>query len=134
MFFRSLFWERTVLSLLEKVQELPLNVQADIAKRVGGYIAIASTTHEAGSLERFAAAAVKERGKSSRRGSSPHWTNVGPRPHLLRHGAWRGWGLQGSLNRHSAMAVSLSINRSWSLAKSSPDVPARCLGDDDAGA
>ena len=55
MFFRSLFWERTVLSLLEKVHELPLNVQADIANRVGGYIAIASTTHEAGSLERFAA-------------------------------------------------------------------------------
>ena len=63
MFFRSLFWERTVLSLLEKVQELPLNVRADIVKRVGGYIAIASTTHEAGSLERFAAAAVEEQGK-----------------------------------------------------------------------
>ena len=63
MFFRSLFWERTVLLFLEKVQELPLNVQADIAKRVGAYIEIASATHEAGSLKRFRAAAVKERGK-----------------------------------------------------------------------
>ena len=36
MFFRSLFWGRTMLSLLEKVQKLPLNVLADIAKRAGG--------------------------------------------------------------------------------------------------
>ena len=63
MFFRSLFWERTVLSLLEKVQRLPPNVQAEIATRVGSYIDIASTTREEGSLERFAAAAVKEREK-----------------------------------------------------------------------
>ena len=36
MFFRLLFWGRTMLSLLEKVQKLPLNVLADIAKRAGG--------------------------------------------------------------------------------------------------
>ena len=44
MFVRSLFWERTVLSLLEKVQHLPANVQSEIANRVGGYIEIADAT------------------------------------------------------------------------------------------
>ena len=44
MFVRSLFWERTVLSLLEKVHQLPSNVQAEIADRVGGYIDIAGAT------------------------------------------------------------------------------------------
>jgi len=34
MFVQSLFWERTVLSLLEKVQRLPVNVQTEIADRV----------------------------------------------------------------------------------------------------
>ena len=61
MFFRSLFWERTVLSLLEDVQALPTNVQADIAKRVSGYIERASATDGVGALEQFATAAVEER-------------------------------------------------------------------------
>ena len=74
MFFRSLFWERTVLSLLEKVRKLPPSVQADIAKRVGDCIQIASAAREA-----------------ARRGSIPHWTSVGPRPHLSRPGAWLNW-------------------------------------------
>ena len=46
MFFRSLFWERTVLSLLEKVRKLPPSVQADIAKRVGDCIQIASAPRQ----------------------------------------------------------------------------------------
>jgi hypothetical protein len=33
--FRSLFWERTVFSLLAKVEGLPPNLQGEIATRVG---------------------------------------------------------------------------------------------------
>ena len=36
---------------------------------------------------------VNRRGdRSPRRGSIPHWTSVGPRPHLSRHGALLNWG------------------------------------------
>ena len=38
---RSLFWERTVLSVLERVERLPTNVQGEIATRVGKYINLA---------------------------------------------------------------------------------------------
>jgi hypothetical protein len=63
MFFRSLFYERTVLSLLEKVQRLPPNVQAEIATRVGNYIDLARTASEEASLARVATAAGQEREK-----------------------------------------------------------------------
>ena len=43
MFSGSLFWERTVLSLMEKVQDLPPNVQAEIATRAGDFISLART-------------------------------------------------------------------------------------------
>jgi hypothetical protein len=43
MFFRSLFWERTVPSLLERVEHLPSNVQAEIATRAGEFIKLART-------------------------------------------------------------------------------------------
>ena len=110
MFFRSLFWERTVLSLLEKVQELPPNVQADIANRVGGYIAIASTTHEAGSLERFAAAAVEEQGKVIAQGINSTLDQRWAASAFAE--AWcvaRAGLYNGSLSRHSAMAVIAAI-------------------------
>ena len=61
MFFRSLFWERTVLSLLEKVQDLPPNVQAEIATRAGDFIKLASAASDEASLAKFAKAAVEER-------------------------------------------------------------------------
>ena len=63
MFFRSLFYERTVLSLLEKVQRLPPNVQAEIAARVGKYINLARTAKDEASLARVATAAAQERDK-----------------------------------------------------------------------
>jgi hypothetical protein len=110
MFFRSLFWERTVLSLLEKVHELPPNVQADIAKRVSGFIAIASTTREAGSLERFAAAAVEEqrtaiasrvKSRLDQRWAASTFAEAWS---VARAGLYKG-----SLSRHSAMSVIAAI-------------------------
>ena len=106
MFFRSLFWERTVLSLLEEVQALPLNVQADIAKRVSNFIEIASTTHEVGSLERFAAATVEERARVIAHGVKSKLDQRWVAPAFAEAWCVARLGLYNrSLSRHSAMAV-----------------------------
>jgi len=59
MFFRSLFYERTVLSLLEEVKQLPDHVQAEIGARVGNYIIEAKKADDA-ALNRFVGAARTE--------------------------------------------------------------------------
>ena len=53
MFFRSLFYERTVLSHLERVEQLPAEVCTEIAMRVGNLIELARPVSDA-LLERFA--------------------------------------------------------------------------------
>jgi hypothetical protein len=110
MFFRSLFYERTVLSLLEKVQRLPPNVQAQIAARVGKYINVARTAKDEASLARVATAAGQERDKVIALGaSSPvdqRWAS------LALAEAWciAMLGLSnGSLDKHSAMAIIAAI-------------------------
>ena len=61
---RSLFWERTVLSVLERVERLPTNVQGEIATRVGKYINLAQTARgDAATMRRFIEAAAGERRK-----------------------------------------------------------------------
>jgi len=47
MFFRSLFYERTILLHLEKVEQLPSEVQAEIAMRVGNLIELARPVNDA---------------------------------------------------------------------------------------
>ena len=61
MFFRSLFYERTVLRHLERVEQLPAEVQAQIAMRVGKLIELARPVSDA-LLERFAEIARQVRG------------------------------------------------------------------------
>ena len=61
MFFQSFFYERTVLSLVEKVQRLPPNVQTKIAAQLRKYIDLARSTKDEASLARVAAAAGQER-------------------------------------------------------------------------
>lgn len=110
MFFRSLFWERTVLSLLEKVQKLPSNVQAEIASRVGGYIDVADATKDECSLEQFAAAAVSEREKVIAQGVKSTLDQRWAAPALAEAWCVARLGLyNGSLSRHSAMAVIVAI-------------------------
>ena len=110
MFFRSLFWERTVLSLLERVQRLPANVQSEIASRVGGYIDIADATGDEGSLEQFAAAAVKEREQVIAQGVKSTLDQRWAAPALAEAWCVARLGLyNGSLSRHSAMAVLVAI-------------------------
>jgi hypothetical protein len=60
MFFRSLFYERTILLHLEKVEQLPAEVQAEIAMRVGNLIELARPVSDA-LLERFAQVVRQER-------------------------------------------------------------------------
>jgi hypothetical protein len=110
MFFRSLFWERTVLSLLEKVQRLPSNVQSEIAGRVGGYIDIVDATGDECSLEQFAAAAVKEREKVIAQGVKSTLDQRWAAPALAEAWCVARLGLyNGGLSRHSALAVIVAI-------------------------
>ncbi len=123
MFVRSLFWERTVLSLLEKVHRLPSNVQAEIADRVGGYIDIAGATGDETTLEQFAAAAVKEREQVIAEGVKSQLDQRWAAPALAEAWCVARLGLDnGRLSRHSALAVIAAIelfapHRSASLAK-----------------
>jgi hypothetical protein len=110
MFVRSLFWERTVLSLLEKVQHLPSNVQSEIASRVGGYIEIAEATGDERTLEQFAAAAVKEREQVIAQGVKSQLDQRWAAPALAEAWCVAKLGLDnGRLSRHSAMAVIAAI-------------------------
>jgi hypothetical protein len=110
MFVRSLFWERTVLSLLEKVQGLPSNVQDEIARRVGGYIDIADATGDECTLERFAAAAVEEREQIIAQGVKSQLDQRWAAPALAEAWCVARLGLDnGRLSRHSAMAVIVAI-------------------------
>ena len=106
---RSLSWERSVLSLLAKVEGLPLNVKAEIATRVGKYIKLARTARDEATLTRFMEAAAEEREKVARGARStanPLWTAAA----LAEAWCVTRLGLSnGRLNRHNAMSVSTAI-------------------------
>jgi hypothetical protein len=105
----SLSWERTVLSLLTKVEELPPNLKAEIATRVGGYINFARTARDDATLTRFIEAAVGEREKvpqEARFTANPLWAAAA----LAEAWCVTRLGLSnGTLNRYSAMSVRTAI-------------------------
>jgi hypothetical protein len=104
LFFR--FWERTVLSVLEKVRRLPPNVQSEIATRVGNYIDLAQTVSDDTTLTRFIEATAKERAKVIEQRAKP--TVDRPWATAALAEAWciaRLGLLNGSLNRDSATSV-----------------------------
>jgi hypothetical protein len=107
--FRSLFWERAVFSLLAKVERLPSNLQNEIATRVGGYINLARIAKDDATLTRFIEAAAGERAQVAQGAKStanPLWTAS-----VLAE-AWcvSRLGLSnGNLNRYGAMSVSTAI-------------------------
>ena len=75
--FRSLLWERTVFSLLAKVERLPPNLQGEIADRVGKYINLARTARDDDTLTRFIEAAASERervAQAAKSTTNPLWT------------------------------------------------------------
>ena len=110
MFFRSLFWERTVLSLLENVQHLPPNVQAEIATRVSDFIKLARTASDEGSLAKFTMAAVEERKQVVAQGAKSKVDQRWAAPALAEAWCVARIGLSNrSLNRHSATGVIVAI-------------------------
>jgi hypothetical protein len=110
LFFRSLFWERTVLSVLEKVKRLPSNVQGEVAARVGTYINLARTASDDAALTRFIDGAAGERAKIIEQAAKP--TIDRPWATAALAEAWciaRLGLLNGSLSRYSAMSVIAAI-------------------------
>ena len=107
--FRSLFWERAVSSLLTKVELLPANLQGEIATRVGNYINLARTARDDDALTRFIEAAAGERAKvaqAAKTTTNPLWTAAA----LSEAWCVSRLGLfNGTLNRFSAMSVSTAI-------------------------
>ena len=107
---RSLFWERTVLSVLEKVQRLPSDVQGNVAARVGTYIDLARTASDDATLNGFIEAAAGERAKIIEQRAKP--TVDRPWATAALAEAWciaRLGLLNGSLNRYNAMSVIAAI-------------------------
>jgi hypothetical protein len=107
--FRSLFWDRAVLSVLEKVERLPPNAKGEIATRVGKYINFARTARDDATLTRFIEGAAGERAKVAQGAKStanPRWTA----PALAEAWCVSRLGLSnGNLNRYSAMSVITAI-------------------------
>jgi hypothetical protein len=110
LFFRSLFWERTVLSVLERVKRLSPNVQREVAGRVGKYIDLAGSTSDDAAPARFIEAAAGERAKIIEQRAKP--TVDRPWATAALAEAWciaRLGLLNGSLNRDSATSVIAAI-------------------------
>lgn len=107
--FRSLFWERTMSSLLARVEALPPDVQGEIATRVGNYINLARTAQDDAALTRFVKAAARQResvAQGAKSPANPLWTAAA----LAEAWCVSRLGLtNGTLNRLSAMSVSSSV-------------------------
>ena len=72
----SVSYGESVLSHLEKVQELPAEVQAEIAKRVDSYIKLAKAAKGEALLARLASSANEEQAKAIGQGANmldPRW-------------------------------------------------------------
>src|SRR5215467_1975697 len=106
MFFRSLFYERTILQHLERVEQLPPEVQAEIAMRVGNLIELARPVSDA-LLERFAQMVREEKCLAAEQGISEAWCNA-------RLGL-----AKGNLNQHSAAAIIAAVE-TFTRAKHTP--------------
>ena len=109
MFFRSLFYERTILRHLEKVEQLPFEVQAEIAVRVGNLIEMARPVSDA-LLERFAEVVRQEQQLAVEQGAKSEMDPLWAAPAIS--GAWCNARLglaNGNLNRHSAVAIIAAV-------------------------
>ena len=68
MFLRSLFYETTVLSHLERVRQLPPEAQAELAMRVSNFIELARPVSD-DLLSRFAQVAREEQQRAVEQGA-----------------------------------------------------------------
>jgi hypothetical protein len=90
MFFRSLFYERTILRHLERVEQLPADVQTEIAMRVGSLVELARPVGDA-LLEWFAEIARQEQLLAVKGGAKSDTERNGLHQQSPRHGVTLGW-------------------------------------------
>jgi hypothetical protein len=109
MFFRSLFYERTILGHLERVERLPEEVQAEIAMRVGNLIELARPVSDA-LLERFARMVRQEQVLAAEQGVRSDTDPLWAAPAISEAWCNARLGLaNGTLNRHSAAAIIAAV-------------------------
>jgi AcrR family transcriptional regulator len=109
MFLRSLFYERTVLSHLERVRQLPPEAQAEIAMRVGNFLELARPVSD-DLLSRFVQVAREEQQRAMEQGAKSDTDPLWAAPAISE--AWSNARLglaRGSLNRHSAIEIIIAI-------------------------
>jgi len=108
MFFRSLFYERTVLSLLEEVKQLPDHIQAEIGVRVGNYIIEAKNADDT-ALSRFVGAARTERETIAAAADKPTLAQIAG-PALAEAWCVAKLGLsESSMDKHCAITIIVAI-------------------------
>jgi hypothetical protein len=75
----SISYAESVLSHLEKVQKLPIEMQADIAKRVDTYLNVARAANSEAILATVASTAMQEQAKAIGEGGTmdPRWAPTG---------------------------------------------------------
>jgi len=141
MFLRSLLYERTVLSHLERVRQLPQEAQAEIAMRVSNFIELARPVSD-DLLSRFVQVAREEQQRAVEEGARSDmdalWAAMryGLRQRSPRHGATQGWGWPQAIStgtaryrsslpsRPSRGKESGSVSVAFDLHPSLPDQPA----------
>jgi hypothetical protein len=109
MFFRSLFCERTILGHLERVEQLPAEVQTEIAMRVGNLIDLARPTSDA-LLERFVQVVRQEQLLAVEQGVKSDLDPLWAAPAISEAWCNARLGLtNGNLNRHSATTIIAAV-------------------------
>jgi hypothetical protein len=109
MFFRSLFYERTILRHLERVEQLPAEVQAEIAMRVGNLIELARPVSDA-LLKRFAEVVRQEQRLAVEQGAKSDTDPLWAAPAISEAWCNARLGLaNGNLNRQSAVAIIAAV-------------------------
>jgi hypothetical protein len=112
MFLRSLFYERTVLSHLERVQQLAPEAQAEIAMRVRNLIELARPVSD-DLLSRFAQVARDEQQRALKQGAKSDTDPLWAAPSISEAWCNARLGLAtGKLTRHSAIQIITAIETS----------------------
>jgi hypothetical protein len=111
MFFRSFFYERDVLMYLERVRNLPADIQAEIATRVGKFVELARTADNE-LLGRFIQVARDEQRRAIEAGAKSEIDPLMAAPALSE--AWCNATLgfaTGKLDPHSAVEIIVAIEK-----------------------
>jgi hypothetical protein len=109
MFFRSLFYERTVLAHLGRVRQLPPEAQAEIALRVRNFLELARPVSD-DFLSRFAQVARDEQQRAAKQGAKSDTDPLLAAPVISEAWCNARMGLAtGNLNRHSATEIIAAI-------------------------